>query len=97
MDTSIATLMTTVAGEILAFGDLKLIDLYFPPSFTKRFTGPKFGVAGIRRLLNLKNRPLLLAIMKPSQGYTAPSRHSFCKVRLSQRRSATFCNEEGSI
>jgi 2,3-diketo-5-methylthiopentyl-1-phosphate enolase len=71
VDTSIATLLTTVAGEILAFGGLKLVDLYFPPNFTERFAGPKFGVAGIRRLLKVEKRPLLLAIMKPSQGYTA--------------------------
>jgi 2,3-diketo-5-methylthiopentyl-1-phosphate enolase len=70
VDKSLATLLTTVAGEILAYGNIKLLDLYFPDSYIQRFPGPKFGIEGIRQRLKVFNRPLLLAIMKPSQGYT---------------------------
>jgi len=67
---SLASLLTFVGGEILAYGNLKLLDLYLPESYTRRFHGPQFGVEGLRQLLNAPERPLVLAILKPSQGYS---------------------------
>ena len=67
---SVASLLTSVAGEILAYSNLKLLDLYLPRSFVEHFKGPKFGVEGLRKLLGVYGRPLLLAIIKPSQGYS---------------------------
>jgi 2,3-diketo-5-methylthiopentyl-1-phosphate enolase len=70
VDQNLPSLLTSVAGEIQAYGNIKLIDLYLPHSYAEHFSGPKFGVKGIREVLNVQERPLLLAIMKPSQGYT---------------------------
>ncbi len=67
---SLATLLTQVAGEIVAYGGVKLLDLYLPHAYTASFKGPKFGLQGIREQLGVPHRPLLLAIFKPSRGYS---------------------------
>lgn len=67
---SLTMLLTITAGEILAFGNIKLLDLYFPRGFISNYHGPKFGVEGIRQTLDVYERPLLLAIYKPSLGYS---------------------------
>ena len=54
MGYNLPTLVSTIQGnlyEIAAFTGLKLIDLELPPSFATHFRGPKFGVAGTRRLV----------------------------------------------
>jgi 2,3-diketo-5-methylthiopentyl-1-phosphate enolase len=70
IDPNLPSLLTSVAGEIQAYGNIKLIDLYLPRSYVENYSGPKFGPVGIREILNVRDRPLLLGIMKPSQGYT---------------------------
>jgi 2,3-diketo-5-methylthiopentyl-1-phosphate enolase len=70
MDQNLASLLTSVAGEIQAYGSIKLVDLYLPRGYVERFSGPRFGINGIREILDVRKRPLLLAILKPSQGYT---------------------------
>ena len=50
---NLPTLVSTIQGnlyELSQFTGLKLMDLELPPSFAKHFRGPKFGVAGTRRL-----------------------------------------------
>lgn len=73
VDVNLPSLLTSVAGEILAYGNLKLLDLKLPSAFTQAYPGPRFGVKGLRDLLNVQDRPFLLAILKPSQGYTPES------------------------
>lgn len=67
---SLAMLLSNTAGEILAFGNIKLLDLHFPEGYIRNYQGPKYGIEGIRQTLNVYDRPLLLAIYKPSLGYT---------------------------
>jgi ribulose-bisphosphate carboxylase large chain len=70
---NLPTLVSTIQGnlyEITAFTGLKLMDIELPPSFAEQFRGPKFGVAGCRRLTNVENRPLIGTIIKPSIGMT---------------------------
>ncbi len=69
VDTTLASLLATVAGEMLAYGDVKLLDLSLPKAYLQHFQGPRFGVEGIREFLGVAERPLVLAIVKPSQGY----------------------------
>ncbi len=71
MGQSMAGLLTFVAGEILAYGNIKLLDLYLPESYVNSFPGPQYGVSGLRELLSTGERPFLLAIMKPGRGYSA--------------------------
>jgi len=66
----IPLMLTTVHGNIASAGRLKLLDLHFPKSYVNQFKGPKYGIDGIRKLLNVPNRPLLHAMIKPSIGLT---------------------------
>lgn len=63
-------MLTTAYGEVSAFGNLKCLDIHFPKSYIDQFQGPKFGIAGIRKLLDIHDRPLLLSIIKPPLGLT---------------------------
>jgi ribulose-bisphosphate carboxylase large chain len=70
---NLPVLVSTVQGnlyELSQFSGLKLMDLEFPPSFAQHFRGPKFGVAGCRKLTGVENRPLIGTIIKPSIGLT---------------------------
>ena len=68
---SISTMMTMLFGNISASGMIRLMDVAFPKKFIARFKGPKFGVQGLRDLLNVPDRPLLNAMIKPNIGWTA--------------------------
>lgn len=65
----IPMLLSTVIGNISMMGRLKLLDLHFPGSFVQEFGGPKFGIAGIRKLLGVSTRPLLNNMIKPCTGF----------------------------
>lgn len=66
-----SNLWAMVAGEVFSLYFIekaKLLELELPSSFTNRYRGPQFGIDGIRELLNIKNRPLMGAIIKPNLG-----------------------------
>ncbi len=63
-------LMSTVIGNVSAMDNLKLIDLDLPSSYLAQFKGPRFGVQGVRDLINVYNRPLLNNMIKPCTGLT---------------------------
>jgi ribulose-bisphosphate carboxylase large chain len=68
---SLPNLMATVAGnlwELRQLTGLRLLDLRLPLAFAATYGGPKFGVAGTRRLADVSNRPLIATIIKPSVG-----------------------------
>ena len=66
----IPLMLTTVHGNIASAGRLKLLDLNLPAAYTREFQGPKFGIAGMRELLGVPERPLLVVMIKPSIGLT---------------------------
>ncbi len=65
-------LMTAACGEGAFFtpgiNTIKLLDIEFPESYLKQFEGPKFGVKGIRDILNVNDRPLVCGVVKPNIG-----------------------------
>ncbi|RUT47599.1 2,3-diketo-5-methylthiopentyl-1-phosphate enolase [Paenibacillus anaericanus] len=65
----IPALLITTFGKISMDGKIKLIDLTFSKDFLSAFPGPKFGISGIRELLGVKERPLLMSIFKSVIGY----------------------------
>ena len=68
---SIPNLLSTVAGnlyELREFSGLRLMDLELPDAFKEKYSGPKFGIEGTRKLANAYNRPLIGTIVKPSIG-----------------------------
>ena len=71
MGWNLPALISTVQGnlyELSQFSGLKLMDLEVPPGFAHNFRGPKFGVAGTRKLAGVQGRPLIGTIIKPSIG-----------------------------
>jgi len=71
---SLPNLMTTLAGnlfELKQFSGLRILDLRLPDEFAAAYPGPKFGVAGTRRLSGVAQGPLIGTIVKPSVGFNA--------------------------
>lgn len=70
---SLPNLMAAVAGnlfEIKELAAIKLIDLDLPDTFAERYSGPKFGVEGTRRLMGRPEGAMIGTIVKPSIGLT---------------------------
>ena len=62
-------MLLSFAGNCFAYSSrLRLLDICFPDTLVKRFKGPKFGVEGTRKLVNVEKRPLILHIIKPKMG-----------------------------
>jgi ribulose-bisphosphate carboxylase large chain len=68
---SLPNLMATVAGnlfELKPVSGLKLLDIRLPDAFAAAYGGPRFGIAGTRRLAGVDGRPIIGTIIKPSVG-----------------------------
>lgn len=68
---SLPNLLATVAGnlfELKPFSGLRILDIRVPRSFAEAQPGPRFGVAGTRRLSGVPTGPLIGTIVKPSVG-----------------------------
>lgn len=64
-------LLLAVAGNCFAVSNKsRVLDVQFPKEIVKQFPGPRFGVDGMRKLLNVPERPLSLHIIKPKMGMT---------------------------
>jgi ribulose-bisphosphate carboxylase large chain len=64
-------ILSSVAGNVFglrALKNLRLNDIHLPMELAQSFRGPKYGVAGIRGLLNVYDRPLVGTIIKPKLG-----------------------------
>ncbi len=64
-------ILSSVAGNVFglrALKNLRLNDIHLPSELVRSFKGPKFGVDGIRELLNVKDRPFVGTIIKPKLG-----------------------------
>lgn len=61
-------IMSTVAGNVLGQDGIRLMDIDFPEKVLKELPGPLMGMQGIRDLLNIPERPLVGAILKPCIG-----------------------------
>lgn len=64
-------ILSSIAGNIFgmkAVRNLKLLDIHFPEKIVKSFKGPQIGLEEIRKMLGIKNRPLVGTIVKPKVG-----------------------------
>ena len=65
-------LLTAALGEGAFYSPgiatIKLMDIEFPESFLRRFAGPKFGLQGLRDILEVYDRPLFFGVVKPNIG-----------------------------
>ncbi|MBM7693120.1 2,3-diketo-5-methylthiopentyl-1-phosphate enolase [Peribacillus deserti] len=57
-------ILTTVFGKLSLDGEIKLLDLELKDELRKAFPGPRFGIEGIRSLVDVNNRPLVMSIFK---------------------------------
>lgn len=57
-------ILTTVFGKLSLDGEIKLLDLDFVGDIVSHFPGPRFGIGGIRNLLEVHDRPLVMSIFK---------------------------------
>jgi 2,3-diketo-5-methylthiopentyl-1-phosphate enolase len=65
----IPMMILSIAGNCFAYSPkLRLLDISLPEDLVKEFQGPKFGISGIRKQLGVKERPLILHIIKPKMG-----------------------------
>lgn len=70
-DNNIPQILSSVAGNVFGMkiiSGLRLEDIDIPPQIMKAFKGPRFGIAGIRKLLGVSRRPLVGTIIKPKLG-----------------------------
>ncbi len=65
-------ILTAACGEGAFFSPgisaIKLLDIEFPDAFLENFQGPQFGVEGLRRMLQVYDRPLFFGVIKPNIG-----------------------------
>lgn len=64
-------ILSSIAGNIFGMKmlkNLRLEDIEFPKALIDSFKGPRYGIAGIRQLTRVKNRPLIGTIVKPKVG-----------------------------
>jgi ribulose-bisphosphate carboxylase large chain len=68
----IPNLLSAVMGEGVYFVPgiplIKLLDLRLPQGYLAGFEGPKFGIDGIRDLLQVYDRPIFFGVTKPNIG-----------------------------
>ncbi|MEM5879657.1 MAG: type III ribulose-bisphosphate carboxylase, partial [Candidatus Aenigmatarchaeota archaeon] len=68
---NLPNILSSIAGNIFGMKHLKnlrLVDIDFPEKILKRFKGPKYGIDGVRKILKVKDRPLIGTIIKPKIG-----------------------------
>ena len=52
-------------GNVSLFPGVKIVELKLPDSFLAKFQGPRFGITGLRKLLDAPTRPLISTALKP--------------------------------
>jgi len=68
---NVPNILSSIAGNIMGMKAVKTIrleDVSFPKVILKSFSGPRYGIEGIRKMLKIKSRPLVGTIIKPKLG-----------------------------
>lgn len=77
----IPAFLSAVAGTVFALGflqNVKMSDVIFPRRFLEKFSGPKFGIEGIKNILKQTKRPLLSTAIKPNVGLDSKTFAEVC-------------------
>lgn len=68
----IPNLLSAICGEGTFFSPdvpvVKLLDVHFPDPYLARFEGPRYGVEGLRDILQVFDRPIFFGVIKPNIG-----------------------------
>ncbi len=65
---TLVSILSIIYGKISFTEDIKIIDIDFPPAFLDHFSGPKYGINGIREITGIHHEPLLMSVIKPCVG-----------------------------
>jgi ribulose-bisphosphate carboxylase large chain len=70
--TDIPNLLTAFCGEGVLHSPnicaIRWLDIKFPEKFLETFQGPQFGIEGLRKLLEVYDRPFFFGVIKPNIG-----------------------------
>ena len=65
-------LLTAACGEGAFYSPgislIKLLDMEFPDGYLQTFEGPRFGIQGVRDILDVHDRPIFFGVIKPNIG-----------------------------
>jgi ribulose-bisphosphate carboxylase large chain len=78
---NIQNILTYIVGNVLGMKEisaLKLLDVWFPPSFLEQYDGPSYTIDDMRKYLNVYDRPILGTIIKPKMGLTSAEYAEVC-------------------
>jgi len=82
---AVPQILSIIAGNLFglhAIDKVRLEDVFFPRSIREAFKGPKFGLPGLRKILDRPKKPLVGTIVKP-------------KIGLSPKATAEYVYESG--
>ena len=68
---NVPNILSSIAGNILGMkvvNAIRLEDVSFPKAILKSYKGPQYGIKGVRKMLKVKDRPLVGTIIKPKLG-----------------------------
>jgi len=63
-------LATSIGNDVSTSVQAKLVDLELPDTLAEALVGPRFGIEGVRKLVGVQDRPLVLNMIKPCTGLT---------------------------
>ena len=76
---SIPNILSSVVGNVFGFkavSALRIEDMKIPLALVNSFPGPKYGIAGVRNILGVKDRPMTGSTEKPKLG-NSPKEHAY--------------------
>src|SRR3954452_2640295 len=73
----VAQTVNMLFGNSSLHAHVELVDAAFPDALAAQFGGPRYGLAGLRGLLGVHDRPLTCAALKP-QGLTPTQLAELC-------------------
>ena len=76
---SIPNILSSVVGNVFGFkavSALRIEDMRIPLALVNSFPGPKYGIAGVRKILGVKDRPMIGSTEKPKLG-NSPKEHAY--------------------
>jgi ribulose-bisphosphate carboxylase large chain len=65
LDESIGSLLHVAYGTASLRRGVRITDIHIPELDLSRWCGPRFGTSGIRKLMDVADRPLVCAVLKP--------------------------------
>lgn len=75
---NISQTLSSIAGNVFGMkivSNLRFEDVQFSKNYLKKFRGPCLGISGIRKMLQIYDRPLVGTIIKPKLGLN-PKKHT---------------------